>query len=146
MSCVIIYSSKTGNTKKIAECMAKEISCELINLDEVSINDINLEKVQIILLGSGVYANKMHENVIKFVENLNRRVDTIVFFVTWFGRGKSHETAINRCKKVLESNNQNVIDDYFECYGGGFKVIRRGHPNEKDFENARKWVRKISGS
>jgi flavodoxin len=52
---IIIYQSgaKTGNTKYIAEEIAKELNCETL---DVSTNpQINLEQYNIVGFGSGVY-------------------------------------------------------------------------------------------
>jgi len=144
MKSVVIYSSISGNTEKIAHCIADELSCQAIDLNKSNINDIDLEGIDIVFIGSGVYAGRLHKNIIRFINNFsNQNVKAIVFFATWFGRGKSIETAINNCKNILLNKNYNVLNEYFECYGNGFKFIRKNHPNEKEYAKARVWAKHI---
>lgn len=142
MNSLVIYSSKTGNTKKVAESIAKELDCKIINLDKYCINDIDLTDIDFVFLGSGVYANRLHENVMRFAESLNpSRKIKFAFFITWFGRGKSGKLAVEKCKDILLKNNQEVCEDYFNCYGEGFVFFRKGHPNESDLEKAKNWAK-----
>jgi flavodoxin len=52
---IIIYQSgsKTGNTKYIAEQIAKQLNCQA--LDVMSNPNINLEQYNLIGFGSGIY-------------------------------------------------------------------------------------------
>lgn len=144
MNHLVVYSSKTGNTKKVAENIAKELDCNIINLDKCCIDDIDLTNVDFIFLGSGVYANKLHENIMKFVENISpSKKRKFAFFITWFGRGKSGELAVKKCKDILLKKNQDVCEDYFNCYGQGFVFIRKGHPSKDDLDKAKKWAKCI---
>jgi len=77
---VVLYQSKYGTTKKYAEWLAEELSCDLIETKKASIEQI--QKYDVIILGGGVYASgilgfsflKKHYNRLK-----NKKV--IVFAV-----------------------------------------------------------------
>jgi len=146
---MVVYSSGSGNTKKIAIGIAEELKCEIVDLAEVEIKKIDLENVDTIFLGSGVYCGKLHKNVIEFAKTLNF-IDSfkgthknITFFVTWLGRGKSDAIAINNCEKLMDSKNIEILEDHFECYGESFKFFKKGHPDESDIKNAQKWANNI---
>ncbi|MGI6331281.1 MAG: flavodoxin domain-containing protein [Zhaonellaceae bacterium] len=54
-SCVVLYQSKYGTTKKYAEWLAEELSCDLIETKKATIEQI--EKYKTIILGGGIYAS-----------------------------------------------------------------------------------------
>lgn len=51
---VVIYQSKYGATKKYAEWLSEELSCDLIEGKKAEIDQI--EKYDIVILGGGIYA------------------------------------------------------------------------------------------
>jgi menaquinone-dependent protoporphyrinogen IX oxidase len=51
---VVIYQSKYGATKKYAEWLAEELSCDLVETKKAKIEQI--EKYDVIILGGGIYA------------------------------------------------------------------------------------------
>ena len=78
MTTAVIYSSKTGNTKKVAEYIAQKIGAELINVKEC--NDIS--GYDRIILGCGVYAGKPAKVMRQFVENNKDKLSGASLFVT----------------------------------------------------------------
>jgi menaquinone-dependent protoporphyrinogen IX oxidase len=53
-STVVIYQSKYGATKKYAEWLAEELSCDLIETKKADIEQV--EKYDVVILGGGIYA------------------------------------------------------------------------------------------
>lgn len=51
---VVLYKSKYGATKRYAEWLSKELSCDLFLIDKVRIEQI--KKYDTIILGGGIYA------------------------------------------------------------------------------------------
>jgi flavodoxin len=144
MSTAIIYASKTGNTKKIAESLSQKINIDCYELNNDNCNNINIEKYDTIILGSGVYAGKLHKNLINFINNINcSDKKNFSFIITWFGRGNSDKTAFDQGKNILTQKNHIVNNDYFKCFGQGFGFIKKGHPNDKDIDNALKWIKDV---
>ena len=78
MTTAVIYSSKTGNTKKAAEYIAQKIGAEPINVKEC--NDIS--EYDRIILGCGVYAGKPAKVMRQFVENNKDKLSGASLFVT----------------------------------------------------------------
>ena len=54
MNAIVVYRSKYGSTKKYAEWISKELSCEMIEFKEAKIE--NLIKYDTIIYGGGLYA------------------------------------------------------------------------------------------
>ena len=92
----VIYWSQTGNTQKMAELIAKGIEeggkkAELVELDNISIDDLNDEKV--IILGSPASGTEELEEtqVEPFVQSLEGKIQVkkVALFGSWgWGEGK----------------------------------------------------------
>ena len=92
----VIYLSQTGNTQKMAELIAKGIEeggkkAELVELDNISIDDLNDEKV--IILGSPASGTEELEEtqVEPFVQSLEGKIQgkKVALFGSWgWGEGE----------------------------------------------------------
>ena len=92
----VIYWSQTGNTPKMAELIAKGIEeggkkAELVELDNISIDDLNDEKV--IILGSPASGTEELEEtqVEPFVQSLEGKIQgkKVALFGSWgWGEGE----------------------------------------------------------
>ena len=68
MKTVVIYASTHhGNTKKVAEYMAKIITADLIDITQNQNPDITA--YDIIGFASGIYFHSFHENIKKYISN-----------------------------------------------------------------------------
>lgn len=149
MNNLVAYSSRNGNTKLIAEEIAKELGCQIINLDEAELETIDLSEIDNLLIGGGVYGGKFSDSLTKFAVSLNSKEFSekhpvkIAFFVTWLGRGRSDLSAVNACRKLIHSEWINDQDDVLSCLGESFKFIRRGHPDQNDIAKAKIWAGKV---
>jgi len=145
---LVVYSTKSGNSKLIANSIAKELDCGIVNLNEVEFEDINLNEIDTIFLGSGIYGGNLHRRIIDFGKFLNSTSSNrttfpkIALFITWLGRGKSDLTGIKHFKDTLKAQIVNIEDNYFRCFGKSFKFIRKCHPDENDIENAKEWAKR----
>jgi menaquinone-dependent protoporphyrinogen oxidase len=78
MTTAVIYASKTGNTKKVAEYIARKIGAEAI-----SIKDCNdLSSYDRIIIGTGVYAGKPSKAMRNFIEANKDKLANASLFVT----------------------------------------------------------------
>ena len=77
MKIAVRYYSRTGNTKKLAEAVAKAIHVEAKTTDEPLREDVD-----ILFLGSSVYANGVDGKIKMFIQNLNVKVGKVVNFST----------------------------------------------------------------
>ena len=75
MKVAIRYYSKTGNMKKLAEAIGDEINVEAKSVDEPLKEDVD-----ILFLGSAVYAAGIDKKVKEFIANIDVNVGEIVNF------------------------------------------------------------------
>lgn len=97
MKALVVYLSRTGNTKKVAEAIFKEIGCEkdLFEISELT----DLEGYDIIFAGFPVWQSGPAETAVKF---LNKHSDgkNIAIFVT---HALDYEMEKNEVQELLDS-------------------------------------------
>jgi Flavodoxin len=79
MTTVIVYASKTGNTKAIAAYIASKLSCDIV---EIGKNDVNIAGYDRIIIGSGVYAGRLSKAVRNFLAEKDFNGKDVSFFLT----------------------------------------------------------------
>jgi len=149
MKNLVLYASRKGNTKEIAVSIATELQCEAIDLKKADIEQINLEDVENIFLGSGIYAEFLNGKIKKFLTSNNLKAaakkseKNIIFFVTWVGNPGSVEHAIEKSYDYMPEEGINIYTDHFRAYGAMFGMFKKGHPTEEEKKQACKWVREV---
>ncbi len=141
MSILLVCPKSKGNTFKICSYVANNSNAELLVLDQNQV--IDLKKYKSIILCSGVHGGKIHENLRRWLNQIERTSlhENVKIYVclTWFGRDDSDKNAIKEIKNILEKKKIILEDDYITSYGQKW-IIRHGHPNEEDLERVLKWV------
>jgi flavodoxin len=143
---VVLYSTKSGNTGKIAEAIASELNCELLRIGQNNLSPIvDLNNCDLIFIGTGIHFGNPNEDMVRFLKTTNlEEPKSFAVFLTWGGAGRTDKAVIAQLKMILESRGQNLIEDYYRCYGGRrFTLLRRGHPNDEDVKAAKNWAKKI---
>ena len=143
---VIIYSSKSGNTKKIADSMAHQIGCDAIRITSDSPQStVDLEGYDLVLVGTGLFAGTPNEDLVRYLRNLNLKTTKLfALFITWGGAPRTDKLALTRLRMLLESKGQKVLEDHFACYGGWKGILmKRGHPKPEEIKAAGEWAKKL---
>jgi flavodoxin len=146
MNPVVIYSTKSGNTEKVALEIAQELTCNVIKiLCDMDFSKIPLRDFDLVILGTWIRGGEPSPDMISFLKQLNFENSNRKFalFMTWAGGGKSDVLAFRCVKQFLELKNQRLLDDCFKCFGKTFGVARRGHPDAQDLADARKWAKTL---
>jgi flavodoxin len=146
MNPVVIYSSKSGNTEKVALEIAKELNCNAIKIfKETDFSAIAFKDFDLVLIGTWIRGGEPSPDMTSFLKQLSLEDSTRYFalFMTWAGGGKSDVLAFNQVKQLLETKNQRLLDSSFKCLGKTFGVARRGYPASQDLANARKWAKNL---
>ncbi|MBS4538776.1 flavodoxin [Clostridium sp. D2Q-11] len=115
---VVIYQSKYGATKKYAEWLSEEFSCDIIETKKATIDEV--EKYDVIILGGGIYATGI--SGISFIKKNYGRLkdkDIIVFAV---GASPYDENAMTQ----LRERNFKMELSHIPCF------YCRGAWNEED--------------
>lgn len=120
MKILIAYSSKTKNTKKVAEA----IFFELKNNFEVDLIDIKkyknkrIENYDLYILGCWVDKATLNKNMMKFIEDNNINNKKVALFMTC-GVPDNHyhaEDSINNYISYMKNKNNDVISSFI-CQG-----------------------------
>ncbi len=137
---VVLYSTKGGNTRKVAEEIADELGCPIKEIAQDSdISTINLQDFDMVFVGTGIYRDHPNENLISFLKTANFGIQQFALFITWLRLRKGDAIVSEEIKKILENKGRRMLSSYFECRGDS----PSGHPDDKDFEDVRKWARTV---
>lgn len=126
MNIAVRYQSRGGNTKVIAEAIAKAAGVIPESID-VSIT----EPIDLLIVGGGVYAWKLDKSLIDFLENLDSTmVKKIAAFTTAGGMNKTKdilkiagERGIAVCEETLAVK---FLVKYHAFFGGAGKARLNG--------------------
>jgi flavodoxin len=141
---IVLYTTKTGNTEKVAKAISNAFKVDCINItSENDLSKSNLNEYDLFFIGTGVYGGKPQKNLIQFLEQFKFSSQKIfAVFLTWLGRGKSDNDAFKVIKNILSNKNQIVYENYYKCYGKTL-FIRHNHPDRKDFEGVIQWTNSV---
>lgn len=135
MKIAIRYFSKTGNTKKLADAIAKAVGVEALTVD----NKVT-EDVDILFLGSSVMAAQPRKEVKKFISSIDVNVGEVVNF----GTAAFIESTYNGVKKLVEKKGIKMSENEFHCKGS-FKGRHAGRPNQSDEDAAAAFAKNLIG-
>ena len=79
MKSIVLYTTKTGNTEKVAKAISDALKTDCVNItDTTDFFKLNLNKYDHFFLGSGVYGGKPHKNIIKFLNQFDFQSQKII--------------------------------------------------------------------
>lgn len=133
----VVYFSKGGNTKKIADAIAEGAGVTAASVEQSNA----LSYTEILFVGASIYAGTIDGKLRAFLTSLRlSQVKTVALFGTSAGK----KTALAEVKSILEPKGISVLNDEFHCKGS-FLLFNRGRPNEEDLKQAKLFARKICG-
>ena len=91
MKSIVLYSSKGGNTGKIAVEIAQELNCESLRVTQSGLaSSANLDNYDLIFVGTGIHYGNPNEALVGFLKTFNvNKPKVFALFVTWGGAGKT---------------------------------------------------------
>ena len=128
------YFSKTGNTKKLADTIAKTVGCNAYTCQE------RVEKeTDVLFLGASVYAAGIDEEVKQFIQSLDaKKVKCVAVFST----SALAQRALPAVTELLHQKGIKVSPQSFYCRGK-FMFMHKGRPNESDLQAVSEFAKKI---
>ncbi|MFX0155264.1 MAG: flavodoxin family protein [Candidatus Hodarchaeota archaeon] len=167
MKILVTYFSKTGNSEKVAYSIKKGLEGQEVDIMPTKdVNPINLNKYDLIFLGSGIYASRVNKALPDLVNAAQELPQNFVFFCT-HASAESYQDGFKLVKRTLNKFNVNIIDE-FDCMGENIGIPKatilsmleklppekrkeaeehqkrlKGRPNDEDLENARKFAQSI---
>ena len=135
MKTLVVYHSKTGNTKKMAEAIAKSCNGVLKSVDEVKNKDF--VNADIIVLGSPTYfrcmSAEMKKIVDKSIDIYGKLNDKKGFVFSSSGTKEDGEKCLKSLFEALDCHGVRVVD----------QILVVGKPNKNDLERCRQFGEKI---
>ena len=132
MEYAVRYYTKTGNTKKIAEAIAKVLEVEALPISEPL-----PEEVEVLFLGNSYYAFNIDPEVKDFIAGLDK---TKVGRIVNFGSAAMLNSTYKKVKAQADKVGIKMDEREFHCKGE-FKGLNKGRPNEKDLNNAAEFAK-----
>lgn len=134
MKIAVRYYTKTGNTKKLAEAVAKAAGTEAL-----PISSPITEPVDVLFLGNSYYAFSIDPEVRKFIQGLDKaKVGKIVNF----GSAAMLNSTFKKVKAEAEKIGIPMDEREFHCKGE-FKGMHKGRPNAEDLKAAAEFAAAI---
>ena len=133
MRVAIRYCTRGGNTKKLADAIAEAIGIEAKTTAEPLTEDVD-----ILFLGSSVYAYGVDDEVKKFIKGIDVRVGKVVNFST----AAIIKSTYKQVAKLLAEKNIPFAKEEFACRGS-FAVMHKGKPDADDCKAAADFAKKI---
>jgi flavodoxin I len=130
----VLYYSRGGNTRKLAAAIAGELGVKASDIGSMSLDP----NAKVIFLGSGVYAGKPGEDLMRFVEAHDFHGRKVRIFSTSWITG---ENAFAGVVDALRRNGATVLQGY-HCKGRA-GIFNLGHPNREDLDKARQLTREM---
>ena len=108
MKAGVRYFSRGGNTKLLAEAIAKGSNVEALSVDNAGA-EIS-EELDVLFIGGALYAYGLDKNLKNYLESLNKDnvKKAVVFSTSWISKH-----SIDLIKKALTKKGIEVEDQYF---------------------------------
>ena len=136
MNVAVRYYTKTGNTKRLAEAIAKAVGAEALPLS----SPIE-EPVDALFLGNSYYAFSIDPEVRAFIQGLDKsKVGRIVNF----GSAAMLNSTYKKVKAEADKVGIPMDEREFHCKGE-FKGLHKGRPNADDLAAAANFAKSIMG-
>ena len=126
MSVEVRYLSRGGNTKRMAEAVARALDVRAKSVEEPVEG-----RADVVFLCASVYGGSPDKAVLNYVKQNARDIGRLVVLST-SASGKSTHT---RLKAAAEDMGVQVSEAYFHC-PGAFLMLHRGRPNAEDCAKA----------
>jgi flavodoxin len=134
MTFAVRYYTKTGNTQRLAEAVAKELGVTAYPLS-VPVD----EKVDVLFLGNSYYAFTIDPEVRLFISHLDKDK---VGKIANFGSAAMLNSTFKKVKAEAAKVGIEMLDKEFHCKGE-FKGLHKGRPNAEDLKAAAEFARSI---
>lgn len=135
MKIAVRYYTRTGNTKKLADAIAKAVGVEAKEVSEPL-----EESVDILFLGSSVYAAGVDNAVKKFIADNHDKIGTLYNFST----AALLSSTYKQVQKIAGENGVRMAEEEFHCRGS-FALMHKERPNGEDLSAAAAFAKKICG-
>jgi flavodoxin len=142
MKIALVYFSRGGNTRKIAEVMAEELGVMAVDVkkEQPDVSDVDL-----LVVGSGTYGSKPGKGMVAYLENLKPVAGKKAACFSSCASGDASKT-LQAMKGILSKKGYSNVD-CFSCLGKWLMGLsRRGHPSDEELAQAREFAKKLKST
>ena len=132
MEIAVRYQSRGGNTKKLAEAIAKAVGTRALDCSHPITN-----KTDLLILGGSVYAFGLDEHIREYISELDPK---LIERAAVFGTSAIVKNGNTEMIKLLSERNIPVLKDQYYCRGE-FKFMHKGRPNSADISEAENFAK-----
>lgn len=143
MKTLVAYSTKTGNTKKVAEAINEVIDgSEIKNIDDINNLDYDL-----VIVGAWIDKGTANKEAIDFIEKLENKKVAFFFTLGAYPDSDHAKDCVKRIEELFIKNNNEVIGHYL-CQGAVDpkliefmkKQFPVDHPHGPNPERIKRWT------
>lgn len=135
MKIAVLYQSRTGHSKKIAEAVAGGLGVQAQRLADHP----QLSGVDLLFVVSGIYAGKSDPKLLKYLATFGKeQVKRAALISSSMGKSKQ-----DMVREALTQKGIEVAADEYVCQGS-FLFFGRGHPNAEEIAGAIAFAKKLS--
>lgn len=111
MKFLVVYFSRGGKTRKVAEAIAQQLGCKAVDVEKET---PDVSGVEMLIVGSGQYLGKLHKTLQSFLDGLqpSSKKKAAVFATA----GGPDPKVVDVLKGVLEAKGYMVVSS-FKCRG-----------------------------
>ena len=167
MKILIAYYSNTGNTEKVAKAIADALASEELKLLPVKdVDPSTLSSYDLVILGSGIYASKVHITIPKMMKAVDSYPPKFAFFCTHASENM-YQDGFKAVATLIKKTDSSIVGG-FDCMGENlgmpkeaqekmianippekqeqarkFNEALKGRPNAEDLESAKEYAKSI---
>lgn len=134
MKTAVVYFSRTGHSKKIAEAIAASLQLKAVDVKTKP----TLEAVDLLVLVGGIYAGASSPELKAYAEGISKQQVRKVLLITSCTSNRQKQEMI---RQILVKNGIEVVADEFVCRGN-FLFFGLGHPNSEEINAAVSFAKK----
>jgi flavodoxin len=133
----VVYVSRGGNTRKLAEAVAQAAGVKAQSAADAA----DLAQVDILFIGASIYAGKINKDLRQFLQALKEKQAAKAAV---FGTSAGGKSALAEIRPILESKGIPVSPETFHCKGS-FLCVNLGRPNAGDLAQAGEFAKRVCG-
>ena len=129
MKVQVRYYSRSGNTKILAEAIAKSVNTKAISIDDS--NALINDKTDVLFIGGALYAYGLDDKIKEYISNLDSKniKKAVVFSTSWISKH-----SIDLIKKALKNKGIDVAKNY---------IYYKNKPSEIELKEAAEISKKL---
>lgn len=133
---LVLYDTRTKNTKKIADVIAEELDCKSVHIDK-----FKSKKYDLVVIGSPVHNYRATKKIRSLLPKIESK--KFAFFCT-YGAPLWGSKSADSCLSGMENKVSSESIGKFKCKGH-YKILRtyKDHPDKQDLKDARKFAKGI---